>query len=158
MRLIIEHITENTLATAQIHKRPNISQERMTVETLKGTDKRLYELVAHLVMNPDVLKQNRNYPFKTSEAFVWFVATENEEVIGFLPVEIRETNAIINNYYALDEDLKILEPMIQKASEYFHKDYILISITQNQHIQAFIPNKFVIDHEWKNYVKMRRVE
>lgn len=130
----------------------------MTVEILTGTEDRLYELVAHLVMNPDVLKQNRNYPFKTSEAFIWFVTIENEEVVGFLPVEIRETNAIINNYYALEEDLKILDAMIKKASEYFHKDYTLISITQNQHIQAFIPNKFVIDHEWKNYVKMRRVE
>ena len=44
---------------------------------LKGTDRRLYELVAPLVMNPDVLKQNYNYPFRTSEDFVWFVAVES---------------------------------------------------------------------------------
>ena len=30
---------------------------------LQGTDKRLYELVAPLVMNPEILKQNYNYPF-----------------------------------------------------------------------------------------------
>ncbi len=30
---------------------------------LKGTEKRLYQLVAPLVMNPVVLKQNYNYPF-----------------------------------------------------------------------------------------------
>ena len=29
---------------------------------LKGTEKRLYQLVAPLVMNPVVLKQNYNYP------------------------------------------------------------------------------------------------
>ncbi len=54
---------------------------------LKGTDRRLYELVAPLVMNPDVLKQNYNYPFRTSEDFVWFVAVEKRKVIGFIPVE-----------------------------------------------------------------------
>ena len=36
---------------------------------LQGTDKRLYELVAPLVMNPEILKQNYNYPFRTSEDF-----------------------------------------------------------------------------------------
>ena len=30
---------------------------------LQGTDKRLYELVAPLVMNPEILKQNYNYRF-----------------------------------------------------------------------------------------------
>ena len=34
---------------------------------LHGTDKKLYELVAPLVMSPEVLKQNYNYPFRTSE-------------------------------------------------------------------------------------------
>ena len=29
---------------------------------LQGTEKRLYQLVAPLVMNPEVLKQNYNYP------------------------------------------------------------------------------------------------
>lgn len=130
----------------------------MIVEILKGTDKKLYELVAHLVMDPSVLKQNRNYPFKTMETFIWFIGMEDNQVIGFIPVEIREKQAIINNYYAIDEDLSVLDTMIKKASEYFNKDYTLISITQNQHVQAFIPNKFVIDHEWKNYVKMRRIE
>jgi hypothetical protein len=35
---------------------------------LHGTDKKLYELVAPLVMSPEVLKQNYNYPFRTSES------------------------------------------------------------------------------------------
>ena len=50
---------------------------------LQGTDKRLYELVAPLVMNPEILKQNYNYPFRTSEDFVWFVAVDKKKVIGF---------------------------------------------------------------------------
>ena len=51
---------------------------------LQGTDKRLYELVAPLVMNPEILKQNYNYPFRTSEDFVWFVAVGKKEGIGFV--------------------------------------------------------------------------
>ena len=54
---------------------------------LQGTDKRLYELVAPLVMNPEILKQNYNYPFRTSEDLVWFVAVDKKTVIGFIPVE-----------------------------------------------------------------------
>ena len=45
---------------------------------LQGTEKRLYQLVAPLVMNPEVLKQNYNYPFRTSESFVWFVAVDGK--------------------------------------------------------------------------------
>ena len=35
----------------------------MKIMTLQGTDKLLYELVAPLVMNPAILRQNNNYPF-----------------------------------------------------------------------------------------------
>ena len=65
------------------------------IETVQlgGTDKQLYQLVAPLVMNPEVLKQNYNFPFRTKESFVWFIALENEEVLGFIPVENRKYNA-----------------------------------------------------------------
>ena len=43
----------------------------MKIMTLQGTDKLLYELVAPLVMNPAILRQNNNYPFKTSRSHVW---------------------------------------------------------------------------------------
>ena len=42
---------------------------------LHGTDKKLYELVAPLVMSPEVLKQNYNYPFRksTSGLLLWII-------------------------------------------------------------------------------------
>jgi uncharacterized membrane protein len=46
----------------------------MKIMTLQGTDKLLYELVAPLVMNPAILRQNNNYPFKTSRSHVWYIA------------------------------------------------------------------------------------
>jgi hypothetical protein len=81
---------------------------------LKGTDRRLYELVAPLVMNPDVLKQNYNYPFRTSEDFVWFVAVEKRKVIGFIPVEEKKKECIINNYYVEDNNESTLKLLLEK--------------------------------------------
>ena len=43
---------------------------------LKGKDKQLYRLLAPLVMDPEVIRANNNYPFKTNDNFVWFVAWE----------------------------------------------------------------------------------
>ena len=42
----------------------------MNIERFSGTDERLYRAVAPLVMNPAVLRQNNNYPFKTSVHFM----------------------------------------------------------------------------------------
>ena len=47
---------------------------------LKGKDKRLYRLLAPLVMDPDVIRANNNYPFKTSEDYVWYIAVDGKEV------------------------------------------------------------------------------
>lgn len=62
----------------------------MRIEKFGGTEARLYQLVAPLVMNPAILRQNNNYPFKTSAHYVWFVALEGERILGFVPIEIRE--------------------------------------------------------------------
>ncbi len=52
---------------------------------LNGTDKQLYKLVAPLVMDPEVLKMNNNYPFKTTDKFVWFVAVSGKKSGWFYP-------------------------------------------------------------------------
>ena len=48
---------------------------------LKGKDKHLYGLVAPMVMDPEVIRANNNYPFKTGEEYVWFIAIEDKEVV-----------------------------------------------------------------------------
>ncbi len=84
---------------------------------LKGTDnRRLYELfVAPLVMNPEILKQNYNYPFRTSEDFVWFVAVDKRKVIGFIPVEEKKKECIINNYYIESNNEEHAEIVIRES-------------------------------------------
>ena len=42
----------------------------MNILKLQGLDGRLFDLVAPLVMNPAVLRQNNNYPFKTTRNHV----------------------------------------------------------------------------------------
>lgn len=126
----------------------------VTIEVIKGLEPRLYELVAPLVMDAKVLKQNRNYPFKTSKDFLWFIALDGAAVIGFLPVEIRNKLAIINNYYSEGENLEVLGRMIREAVELLQGEHLLTSATQVQHISAFSQNGFVVEREWKNYVKM----
>lgn len=62
----------------------------LKVIKMAGTSQELYKCVAPLVMNPDILKYNHNYPFKTSESFIWFVAFYEKKVLGFFPVEVRK--------------------------------------------------------------------
>ena len=50
------------------------------VVKMAGTSPELYSCIAPLVMNPEVIKYNHNYPFKTSESFVWFVASSEERI------------------------------------------------------------------------------
>ena len=71
----------------------------MDIEKLHGTDPRLYQLVAPLVMSIPVLRYNNNYPFKTSVHHKWLVATEKGVVKGFMPIDIKSTGACIDNYY-----------------------------------------------------------
>ena len=82
---------------------------------LNGTDKQLYKLVAPLVMDPEVLKMNNNYPFKTTDKFVWFVAVSGKKVVGFIPIEQRGNVAIINNYY-IDKTI-LIEQVVETRSE-----------------------------------------
>lgn len=45
----------------------------LELKKLDGLSPELYERVGPLVMNPAVLRQNNNYPYKTSKNFVWFL-------------------------------------------------------------------------------------
>ena len=129
---------------------------------LKGKDKQLYRLWAPLVMDPEVIRANNNYPFKTNDNFVWFVAFENREIIGFIPVEQKGgKRAVINNYYIAaeakrrDEILCMLLPAIMK--EFVSEGWMLNSVTLIQDKATFEKFEFApVDMKWTRYVKMFR--
>ena len=123
---------------------------------LQGTEKRLYQLVAPLVMNPEVLKQNYNYPFRTSESFVWFVAVDGKEVVGFIPLEYKKREAVINNYYMRNNNAEVLKALLEKVIAKMDKDKYLSSVTFVEHQEIFKELGFSVEKEWKRYVKMNK--
>lgn len=123
---------------------------------LQGTDKRLYELVAPLVMNPEVLKQNYNYPFRTSEDFVWFIALDKRKVVGFIPVEHKKKEYIINNYYLEGNNANTLKLLLEKVISETDADVDLTSVTFMEHCSLFKELGFSEEKIWTRYVKMKK--
>ncbi|MBD9093747.1 MAG: hypothetical protein EGQ20_14625 [Bacteroides oleiciplenus] len=123
---------------------------------LKGTEKRLYQLVAPLVMNPEVLKQNYNYPFRTSESFIWFVAVDGKDVVGFLPLEYRKWEVVINNYYIKENNAEVLKALLEKAIASMDEDKQLSSVTFIEHQKVFQELGFSVEKTWRRYVKMNK--
>lgn len=126
----------------------------MTIEKLEGTSTKLYTLVAPLVMRRSVLRQNNNYPFYTSRSHTWLVAVEGDMAIGFMPVEISDKNAKINNYYVSGDNEKLLSLLLQEAVRLFSGQYTLQSVTLARHTAVFASNGFYPVKEWKLYMKM----
>ena len=123
---------------------------------LQGTDKRLYELVAPLVMNPEILKQNYNYPFRTSEDFVWFRAVDKKKVIGFIPVEEKKKEYVINNYYVESNNEDTLKLLLEKVISETNTSKELTSVTFIEHSSLFKDLGFSEEKIWTRYVKMKK--
>lgn len=123
---------------------------------LQGTDKRLYELVAPLVMNSEILKQNYNYPFRTSEDFVWFVAVDKKKVIGFIPVEEKKKEYVINNYYIESNNEDTLKLLLEKVISETNTSKELTSVTFMEHSSLFKDLGFSEEKIWTRYVKMKK--
>ncbi len=123
---------------------------------LQGTDKRMYELVAPLVMNPEILKQNYNYPFRTSEDFVWFVAVDKKKVIGFIPVEEKKKEYVINNYYIESNNEDTLKLLLEKVISETNTSKELTSVTFMEHSSLFKDLGFSEEKIWTRYVKMKK--
>jgi hypothetical protein len=127
----------------------------MDVIQLKGEDKQLYALVAHLVMNEEALDYNLNYPYKTSSGYVWFVATDKGETLGFMPVKLEENSAKINNYYVANDDSAVFSALLKEVIRALSSDFEIESVTQIRHIPEFEKNGFAIALYWKRYAKMK---
>ena len=126
----------------------------MIVEKLPGTDARLYALVAPLVMSVPIIRQNNNYPFKTSRKHLWFIALERGEVKGFMPVERKTAGACIDNYYLAGDSSELLTSLIEKAKQEVAQDCTLYAISHVRHVDAFRACGFSELKTWKLYVKM----
>jgi len=127
----------------------------MEIIKLDGEDQRLYYLVAHLIMNEKVLEYNLNYPYKTSQEYRWFIATDETNTLGFIPVKLKEKKAIINNYYVADDDKEVFSMLLKEIIRELLPDFEIESVTQIRHIPYFEQNGFSITLYWKRYAKMK---
>lgn len=126
------------------------------IKQLHGTEEELYRLVAPLVMDPVVLKQNYNFPFRTSARFEWFVGmNEAGEVLGFVPVECKRGEAVINNYYVKGKNQDVLTLLLVRVSEAFQDRY-LVAVSFREDEETFACLGFILEKAWTRYVKMRK--
>lgn len=116
---------------------------------------RLFYLVAHLVMREDVIAYNLNYPYKTTSGYLWFVATDNGDTLGFIPVKLDNDKAKINNYYVVDDDGTVFHALLKEVINALSFDFEIESVTQIRHIPNFERNGFAVTCNWKRYAKMR---
>jgi len=127
----------------------------MDIIRLKGEDRQLYSLVAHLVMDEEVISYNLNYPYKTSSDYVWVVAVDKGVTLGFIPVRLEEGKARINNYYVADDDSAVFSALLKEIIKTFSSEFEIESVTQIRHIPEFEKSGFSVVLYWKRYVKMR---
>lgn len=123
---------------------------------LQGTDARLYPLVGPLVMNPRVLKQNYNFPFRTTEKFVWYIAIDDDVVLGFVPVECKGHECVINNYYIEKKNQDVLKLLLEKIVSTTDKELELVSVTFLEDRLLFQEMGFSEEKVWTRYVKMKK--
>ena len=114
----------------------------MEILRCEGTDKRLYDLVAPLVMNPAVLRQNNNYPFKTSRKYIWFIAMESGDVVGFMPVKTGEGRPRIDNYYIRGDRADTLDQLLKSITSNRELNGPLVAVVHKRHVSAFQRNGF----------------
>ncbi len=127
----------------------------MEIINLGGNDKKLYELVAPLVMKPAVIRQNNNYPFKTSGKYVWYLAMDNSDVVGFIPLKpINDNGYCIDNYYIKGDDEDMLNALLKSIIDDLSASFILTAVVNKRHVVVFQKNGFLTFLELKNYNKM----
>ena len=127
----------------------------MNILKLQGLDGRLFDLVAPLVMNPAVLRQNNNYPFKTTRNHVWYIAMDEQRVLGFMPVKMTLTNNCIDNYYISGDNSSVIEVLLDRIIHDFSSDGSLVAVVHERHVEDFSMKNFIPCVEWKKYVKKR---
>lgn len=127
----------------------------MKIARLQGLDRRLYELVAPLVMNPAILRQNNDYPFKTTQNHIWYIAMAEERVLGFMPVKKTVTGNRIDNYFVSGDDPSVIEALLDGVVDELGHQGDLTAIVHKRHVEEFAKKGFSTCVEWRKYDKMR---
>ena len=125
----------------------------MKIIRLNGTDKKLFELIGPLVMNPSILRLNNNYPFKTASNFIWHILIESSSVVGFIPLKPTQNGYNIDNYYFKLDDENIITILLEDVIESVGC-YELTALVHKRNVDMFKKLGFSTFIEWKKYDKM----
>lgn len=127
----------------------------MEVIILKGTEDRLYEMVAKLIMNPAILRQNNNYPFKTSLHHTWHICVDDGIVTGFMPVKDAPSGLYIDNYYISGDAPEIIDLLINSVME--NSSGNVSALVHKRHVEDFIRHGFKSCTNFTKYEKMQHL-
>lgn len=103
-----------------------------------------------------MLKQNYNFPFRTSEEYEWFVALDDKHVVGFVPVEHKKHKCVINNYYIEGKNVDTLKLLLEKVLEKLSEESSLTAVSFVEDRDVFGELGFLEDKVWTRYVKMEK--
>lgn len=76
--------------------------------------------------------------------------------VGFIPLEHKKSEAIINNYYIKENNAEVLKALLEKVIDSTDEDKQLSSVTFIEHQKIFQELGFSVEKEWKRYVKMNK--
>lgn len=97
---------------------------KLKVRIFEGKSPELYLAVGHFVLSPACLRENNNYPYKSSRMFTWHVLYHEDQVVAFMPVERKLDGGYkIDNYYATPDRergnqlLKLFKSVIKETGD-----------------------------------------
>lgn len=127
------------------------------IEKIPGEAPELYLRIAPLAMSVSCLRENNNYPYRTSRKHMWYVVLRGDRTTAFMPVE--QTGAgryKIDNYYASETEgrEKQLGRLLKEILSDYKRNGTLYAIVQSRDLKIFASCGFAVSTEWKRYVKM----
>lgn len=131
---------------------------KQKVRILDGKSSELYLAVGRFVLSPACLRENNNYPYKSSRMFTWHVLYHEDRVVAFMPVERKPGGDYkIDNYYATPDRergnqlLKLLKSVIKETGD---GTFPLRATVQQRDTGIFKYMNFVTIRETRLYAMM----
>lgn len=134
---------------------------KFKVRIFEGKSPELYLAVGRLILSPACLRENNNYPYKSSRMFTWHVLYQEENVVAFMPVEKKIDGGYkIDNYYATPDRergnqlLKLLKSVIKETG---NETSPVRATVQKRDAGIFKYMNFITIRETKLYAMMELV-
>jgi len=102
-----------------------------------------------------VLRQNNNYPFKTTPQHTWYICLEEGVVTGFMPAKVSGNGLYIDNYYISDDNPEVLDGLIGYILS--STDRPVTALCHKRHTNAFRLRGFMTCTVFAQYNKMQNI-